>query len=315
MAVVMLLVLAGCGKNNGSLADDPTQAVTPAGSTQAAVTPTSEQTPSPTQEADVRDNLTTQEPTQDPAAQVSPTDEPTPEPTSQETQPTAADPGTDDDPEEKDAETIREYWNDSFLIWLPLFDKGSFESFSSDETHDFIKLSGIKADSVKKYIEKLTGNGFDINRTFTDKNGTPAEGAKEGSFCYFADNDDGWHVSLEYDGDRKTLVIGSGYEDVQNEDVYAQLRNETALAFLPEFTYGEYDSSSQDDDMQYVIFTASEADCRKYIGRIKEAGFTVDADEGDGDGILWYNAADADGHLCEFIYSGGMVKIGCGYDR
>ena len=315
-AIAMIFVLCGCGKKAENETSDPTPTEVSESLTQAAATPVSVLTPTQISDDNEQNGKTTQEPMQEPSQSATPTDTATPDPVSVTPEPTKG--GTEPDdkiPDSKDAETIRGYWKESFLVWLPVFETGSFEGFYSDETHDFIKLGNIKPDAVKEYIETLTVNGFDTNRTYTDKNGNQKDDAGKDSFCYYADNYDGWRVSLDYDKTGEKLVIGSGYEDVQSEDVYTKLRNETALAFLPEFTYGEYDSSGQDDDIQYVIFTAAEEDCRKYIGLIKEAGFTIDADEGDEDGILWYNASDAEGHLCEFIYSGGMVRIGCGTEN
>ncbi|MBO4414743.1 MAG: hypothetical protein J5824_02035 [Lachnospiraceae bacterium] len=236
----------------------------------------------------------------------------TPEPTGMETDNTEDD--DDDDPDENNAETD-EYWEGSFLVWLPRFKKGSFSKFNSDETHDFLTLENVSEESVRKYIKTLTKRGFSIDTAYTDAEGNviaEAEETEERHFIYSAENEDGWSAMLDYDPETRILTIGSGYQMAETTDVYGQLRDETALGLIPEFTYGDFDSSKQDGEMYYAIFSNVTGKYGRYVEQLKKAGFTEDADEGDVDGILWYNAVNEEGYSCEFIYSDGVVRIGCG---
>ena len=138
------------------------------------------------------------------------------------------------------------------------------------------------------------------------------ESLPHGSFLYSASNEDGWRVSLVYDYDKDYYTIGSGYDIPEEQDIYAQLREETLLGLIPEFEYGIFDSSSQDHDMYYVVFSDVDEECAAYIEELKNAGFINDADEGSSDGIIWYNAYDEEDHYCDFIYTDGFVRLGCG---
>ncbi|MCR5332216.1 MAG: hypothetical protein K6E62_13690 [Lachnospiraceae bacterium] len=218
--------------------------------------------------------------------------------------------GTDVDP------VIEEYWTGSFLIWLPQIGKGSFKDFGSDETHDFIILENITEKNVKSYIKKLTKNGFTTDRVYLSENGEvlPDKDDITGGFGYRASNDDGWSAQLAYDPESGTLTVTSGYDIEEEADAYDLLRAETPLGLLPGFTFGTFDSSKQDGEMYYAIFSNVEGDYAGYTELLKEAGFTLEADEGDSDGIIWYYAYNEDGYFCEFNYTDGMARIGCGTD-
>ena len=276
-------------------------------------------TPSPTQPGDVTGTETSPAPT-DVQTEPTPTgkddrdNETTGTPDDGNGQPGEND-ADDDDPDDGDEEdkaVIEGYWNESFLIWLPGITSGKFERFESDETHDYITLSNISAKNVKSYINKLTKGGFSTDAVYTDFDGGVSEFSESTPFRYSAYNKDGWNVQLDYDPDSRVLTIGSGYDAEKDEDEYSTLREETAIGILPEFDYGDFDSSKEEDGIVYCIFSNVDPACEEYVGKLKKAGFTLEADEGSEDGIIWYNASDADGRVCEFIYTEGAARIGCG---
>ncbi|MCR5324642.1 MAG: hypothetical protein K6E85_15405 [Lachnospiraceae bacterium] len=248
---------------------------------------------------------------------TSATSEPT---TSVDADPSGVQENDDDDPDDPDdpdddSEEINEYWEGSFLVWLPRFKKGNFAGFDSDETHDFLTLENVSEKSVRKYIKTLTKQGFSVDAAFTDAEGgmlSGIDGTEDIHFIYSAENEDGWCAKLDYDPETKILTIGSGYAVAETTDVYGKLREETALGLIPEFTYGDFDSSKQEGGMYYAIFTNVTGKYEKYTDQLKKAGFVEEADEGNVDGIIWYNAYDAEGNACEFIYSDGVARIGCG---
>ena len=228
----------------------------------------------------------------------------------------SGDEGNDDDPEEKtdasEQTVIDEYWKNSFLVWLPEPEGGRFAGFDSDETHDRIILEGMTRKKVLKYIEELEESGFICNAVYENASGEPADGPADGEFGFYACNEDGWSARLRFDPSSGRLTIASGYDVDDAQDIYAELRAGTYLGLLPVFTYGTFDSYNQDGDTYYAVFSNVEGDYSAYCGELKEAGFTEDIDEGDSDGIVWYNAVSMDGYVCEYIYTDGIARIGCG---
>ncbi len=221
-------------------------------------------------------------------------------------------PTGDADPDDGDRAVITEHWNESFLIWLPPIGSGSFKRFESDETHDYITLEDISVKNVKEYIEKLTGAGFIEDAGYSDVNGAPSEFSENIPFRYSAYNEDGWNVQLDYDPGKSLLTIGSGYDPDTDDDEYARLREETLIGKLPEFIWGDFDSSKQEGSMIYCIFSNVDPECSEYVESLKAAGFTEEADEGSEDGIIWYIASDGEGLMCDFIYTEGAARCGCG---
>ena len=227
---------------------------------------------------------------------------------------------TEDDNGDADAEKLSEedrlivegYWADSFLAWLPIFEYGKYEDFFSDETHDSIVFTNISINSAKDYIGKLRESGFEADPGFVDDDGIAVEDEPEGSFTYKVSNEDDWKVALRYDHDSSTFTISSGYEEEPEEDVYARLLVETPIGLLPAFDMGSVNSTTVEGDMYYAVFTGVDESCSKYVKKLKKAGFVIDPDEGDSDGIIWYNAENEDGFACEFIYTDGFARIGCG---
>lgn len=210
---------------------------------------------------------------------------------------------------DSDADKIREYWSNSFLVWLPVFEKASYLDTAHDETHDYIMLGDISASDIEHYISDLTGAGFNTGAGYIDH----PDFRFGGSLEYSASNSEGWEAFIDYDDATCIAIIGSGYSEPPS-DGYRELMQNTLLGKLPEFTYGTFDSGMNDGSTQYAIFYDADSDCSVYIDELKDAGFILDADEGNESGIIWYNAERPDGLVCEFIYTGGMVRIGCRND-
>ena len=218
--------------------------------------------------------------------------------------------GTDGHLGDEEQKTVGEYWNNSFLVWLPLFDHGSFNSFYSDETHDYLVFEGINIDMAVDYIRTLNESGFTEDVTCTDGDGEPVEGLPGRSFTYSACNGDGWRVRLIYDYNRDYYTICSGYDPESDTDKYADLMENTPIGLLPEFRYGVLDSSGIDKNMYYAVFSDTEIECSAYTEQLKEAGFVFETDEGDSDGIIWFNGYDEAGNYCDFVYTDGFVRLG-----
>ena len=327
-AILAAITLAGCGKKPK---DPVITAVTPTAMGEISPTdPAQKQTdPSPTVSADEYTVTAHPIPTEgaegskqgeDPEGEATPTpadniatgSEP---PENTVTKEAEGQNSSDSEKTESEADpVIAGYWAESFLVWLPRFDGGTFKEFDSDETHDHITIKNVSKKDIERYIAKLTESGFTIDTEYLSKDGSIIEDPDKikGAFSYRAYNEDGWSAALSYDSKKDTVRISSGYDIIENTDAYDNLRVETPLGLLPEFTYGTFDSSKQEDEMYYAVFSNVSGDYNGYTELLKDAGFTVEADEGDSDGIIWYYAYNEDGYFCEFNYTDGMARIGCG---
>ncbi|MCR5685859.1 MAG: hypothetical protein K6G81_10655 [Lachnospiraceae bacterium] len=214
------------------------------------------------------------------------------------------------DTDTKVSAAVKEYWLNSFLVWLPLFEKGSFIDTNHDETHDYIMLGNISDSDLEQYIGLLTDSGFNTTAGYLE----PSDFRFGGTLEYTASNQDGWEAFIDYDSAGKTAIIGSGYHSV-HADGYQKLIDTTLLGLIPRFTYGIFDSGRFEDDTQYAVFYDAAPGCAAYIDELKAAGFTLEADEGNESDIIWYNAASPAGLACEFIYTDGMVRIGCRHEQ
>ena len=325
LTALIAVAAAGCSSNKET-PDITAVTVTPtqAGSVSSEITP-SQGSSSEDVSRNGNEGTGTPSPTQgtDPDVSASPTPSTEPDPPSPTEKPddntlTGIPDDEDDrdltpDPvDSSDKAVIEEYWNDSFLIWLPMIDSGRFKRFESDETHDYITLEDITVKTVKNYIKNLSRNGFSEDAGYSDVNGNPIEFDEDKPFRYSAYNNDGWNVQLDYDPDSRNMTISSGYDSDKDDDEYGTLKAETLIGKLPDFTWGDFDSSKQEGSMVYCIFSNVDPECSDYVKSLKKAGFTEEADEGNEDGIVWYIASNAEGLMCEFIYTEGAARIGCG---
>lgn len=254
---------------------------------------------------DVTPGLTTEtEPTKTPVTEApTPTQEAvTPEPTPSLT------PTPEPEPTAVDDERLV-WWNDTFLIWLPMFEKGVFFEHSAADTFDYISFTGVSTDDVTEYIEALDAAGLNVNADYGNENG---------KLWYYAGNSENWQVTLDYmDG---ILKIGSGFFAEDEEDVDAQterLWHETMLAYIPKYSAGSFeyaDESAVEGGYTYITYSdVSMQDARDYAETLRALGYIYDEDSGDVDGVIWYMAMNEDAISCYMAYEDGIMILGCGY--
>lgn len=194
-------------------------------------------------------------------------------------------------------------WQETFLVWIPEFTGGIYHGFSAEETFDRASFAGVEPDEVLAYIAELEAAGF-VNGAKSDSHAS--------RIAYSALNADNWAVEVDF-GEGQ-LKIGSGYypDDAGSEERLEHIWTVTALADLPEFTAGTFasDGENSDGSAYHAIFEdVAEDDVRAYTVLLAEAGYIVDADEGDADGFIWYSAENADGGFCDLTYYDGILKI------
>lgn len=196
-------------------------------------------------------------------------------------------------------EEIREL---TFLKWIPSFEGGRYIGHDAADTFDYAHFDGTTKDEVLRYIEELQENGFTYE-VDTRESGDSIE--------YVASNYDSWSTYVSYaDG---TVTIGSGFFEKEiSEEV--SVFDSTMLAYLPVFEEGIIESCGQDtNEADYVVFTDVEAgSVRKYLDEVKLLGFTVDVDEGDSDGIIWFYGMNSEYTFCDITYYDRVMKISCG---
>lgn len=201
-----------------------------------------------------------------------------------------------------------DYWDDSFLVWVPAFSDGTFSGQDAKGTYDFAIFSNVTASQAEGYVNKCKSAGF--NNVLSSTNG-------DGSLFFKAKNSSDWCVSIEFKNG--SLTIGSGFDDsvTDTNEVVRSLYNETMLQYIPAFSAGNYESNEKTDDeseFSYIYFSGvKENDVRNYINELKNAGYIYSPDEGDSDGIIWYMALNEEVFSCYVAYDNGIIKIGCGY--
>ncbi len=194
-------------------------------------------------------------------------------------------------------------WDETFLFRVPEFQKGRYTGYTPEDTFDIAHFSGVSSTDVLQYIKEAQNAGF-INDVQIQE--------RESRIDYRAADEDRWIIDLKYsDGE---LSIASGYveEKVENENKAADIWAKTLLAKLPMFTAGDFTEGRKDGEgaSYCAIFDNAPAETvRAYISEVRSAGFDIDPDEGDSDGIIWYSAQNADGITCSIIYHDGAVKV------
>lgn len=303
---------AACGKKDNNTGSNGTGSSTVTATSTPVPTqePVKEVTPDP-----VTPSAAPVEPTELPSTSpdvtVIPDDTDAPTPTPIAANPTDIPPTPT--PSVRDTTAERdEYWNLTYLIWLPEFTAGSFDSKSSDDTFDYATFSDVSSSDVDNYKEHLKENGF--TNILRDE-------SLDDTYLYMAGNADDWLVRLTYtDGQ---LTIGSGFEDSEEPDSDEAARNliwsSTILEYVPLFESGIYTGFETEEDdtiFCYAFFNnVTENEVRNYIAGLKEAGYIYGIDEGDSDGIIWFMAINEDRLNCYVAYDNSIVKIGCGYEE
>ena len=196
-------------------------------------------------------------------------------------------------------------WNDTFLSRIPEFTYGMYSGYTAEETFDRAAFAGTKMSEVREYIAALTEAGFVNN----------VEAAEhESSIIFTASDANNWIVELEYS--EGLLSVGSGYrsEDRSSGEYVSNVWLTTLLSNLPVFEAGNFgsDAAGSDGSHNIVYENVTDEDIRLYIEAVKEAGFTLDPDEGDSDGFIWYMAENEHETLCSITFYDGVVRISAG---
>ena len=208
--------------------------------------------------------------------------------------------------QERDRFDRSEYWERSFLVWLPMFDRGTFSGQDSAGTFDYAVFTEVTYEDVTDYISKLKSSGFSNVST---------EQVSGDTVNYEATNDNSWQVKLKFSDNN--LVLGSGFEDSEiKEDKAEKMFTSTMLQYLPRFDKGTYSSSeSLSDSTMYakIIYTdVTRDEASEYIELVKNAGYIYGTDEGNDGESLWYIALNEESFECHIEFSGHELMIGCG---
>lgn len=203
---------------------------------------------------------------------------------------------------EGDKASRAEIWDLTWLKWLPLYTDGVFDSNSAADTFDYACFTDVSRDAVISYIDELIAQGYAPGSGFT---------ADGDVIDFVATNSEGWSACVELAEGR--LTISSGYYEEEAADLSSVFSN-TMLANLPAFEAGEMDSIGQESSgADYVVFNAvSENDVRDYLNSVRSLGFTLDVDEGDIDGIIWFYGVNSEDFYCDITYYDFVIKIICG---
>ena len=307
LSVFILALVCSCTKKEDTGSNTKNNTVTENAGTS---TPAPDNDKSAVQEPsgkDVTASPDVSEPTDIPDVTVSPevTDTPTLTDESPSTEP-GPETVTADPEQKRDRFDRSEYWEKSYLIWLPSFSSGVFSGQDSKGTFDYATFSEVTEEEAKNYIEALKAAGFTdvLSEDHTD------------SLIFEAVNSKSWQVKLKYTDN--TLILGSGFEDREvKEDKAESMYSTTMLQYLPKFTKGTYLSSdTQNDSSMYsrIIYTGvTKEDALEYINEVKAKGYIYGVDEGDLSDSIWYIALNEESFECRVEFSGNEILIGCGY--
>lgn len=292
-------LLAACETNSGNNNTTPTPASTTDVKNETTKQPDSTQAVTPADNGSKNDTTPTADPVPSPDAT---TPDVSPSPTSEaDVSPTAAEAAS------KDAFNRKEFWANSYLVWLPAFEAGTAVSKNSTGgTYDYITISDVTAEDITSYISALKKSGFTENTSESNSNGV---------ISFSADNYNSWNAVVSYDG--SSLVIGSGFreKDSSKNEAEEKAYKTTLLQYIPRFENGSFSrySTSDDETMNtYAIYeNVSSESVSAYIGLLKNAGYIYGVDEGDDGSVLWYIALNEENFECSVEFDGSIVKIGC----
>ena len=245
----------------------------------------------------------------DPETQGNSTSDPGAENTvTPDAQPTITDPLPTPTPANTNAEPDRnEYWEKTFLVWLPMFPYGQLSKIDYAGTYDYATFTDISSQNIRDYVATLKGAGFTH---------ISVENYSDSAISFIATNDKSWEVRVSFT--ETILVLGSGFNDTDSgdEDKAEKLFSTTMLQYMPKFTDGTYISSeTRSDESMFasVVYTdVTEAEALSYIEKVKDKGYIYVEDEGNQDGTIWYMAINDERFECHVEFSGSEIKIGCG---
>ncbi|MBR4341858.1 MAG: hypothetical protein IKP88_03950 [Lachnospiraceae bacterium] len=230
----------------------------------------------------------------------------TPEPTSEEVSPTDS-PSPTSDQSLRDSFNRKEYWQMSFLVWVPYFEQGVFSGQKSEGTYDFALFSEVSESDVAFYIESLKKSGYTTD--ISDKR-------SGGSIYFSAYNSNSWNVTIVFTD--SSLEIGSGFSDKDSDgdETLNKLYSTTMLQYIPKFENGTFIGSETKNDSSmytYALYSNVSSDTvSSYIGKLKDAGYIYAIDESYETGSTWFIALNEERFECHLEYDGSTLKIGCG---
>ncbi|MBR0231218.1 MAG: hypothetical protein IJQ53_03225 [Clostridia bacterium] len=206
---------------------------------------------------------------------------------------------------------------------------------SSNDEHGFTAVfTDVSYEDAKAYAAKLRAAGF--NADIDER-----ELKDEGMYSYEASNSEGIRASLMYaktsDSNAScSLSVGKVESDYSfgddpwgdeswweesldlNVDFSDTWPTGGIAAKLPKANFGTgYEVETDEYGTDILISGATEANFKAYAQQLKNAGFTVEADEGEEDGVLYYEANDADGFYAYVAYAPkeGLIEIGIEADE
>ena len=297
------------GDTNSGSENTGSEGTKPEGSATTPTTPASDTKPGDNNgsgqnvsEPENPQNITsTPEPTASPTESVP---EITETPTPTEDAPTAT--PTPTEKPSRDSFNRQEYWQMTFLVWLPYFENGTFSGQNSEGTYDYATFSDITENDVSAYIDSLKKSGFT----------TDISEKREGGSIYFsAYNYNSWNATVSFTG--SSLTIGSGFKDKESGDENLnKLYSTTMLQYIPIFNEGTFTGSDIKNDgtmyaYAYYSNVSSEA-VISYIEKLKNAGYVYAIDENYDSGSTWFFALNEVSFECHVEYDGNTLKIGCG---
>ena len=258
-------------------------------------------TPAPSAEPDV---TATAAPT--PSPELTETTTPTPDETASPQPTEASSPTPTEAVLSRDAFDRQEYWQMSFLIWLPYFEGGTFTAQNSEGTYDYATFTDVNEDMIKSYISSLKKSGFTVDTE---------EKSSDGVINFSAYNYNSWNATVLFNG--STLTIGSGFTDKENNDdeTINKLYTATTLQYLPKFESGTFAGSEIQNDPSLYTYAfygnVSKDAVNAYIQKLKDAGYIYAVDENYESSSTWYFALNDERFECRLEYDGSSVKIGC----
>jgi len=195
-------------------------------------------------------------------------------------------------------------WSNSFLLFLPRFTAGEEENRVSEETFDHIIIGGVDSKrTIEDYVEEVKAAGFNVDADYVDHNG---------EIDFHAYNKDGWYVIVDYDIGTSKVDIACGFFDEKEEKTPASYFDEEILSVVPMPEAGTLSSGRADKESPYALYEeCTLEDAKEYAKALVKAGFDKEVEEGEADGVYWYNAEGPDGIVCDMQYADGMIVIIC----
>lgn len=191
---------------------------------------------------------------------------------------------------------------ETFLAKVPGFNYGSFERYYSEQYFDYAVYGKVSLREASFYISVLKANGFDSDVMLLET---------EDRRIYYATNAGNLSVRLEYENGELTLGVGWYTAENVLPNALSTAFENSELKYLPAFTEGSFVRLNESGKTAYIVIRyAGEDYVRLYIDMLKGTGFVNAQDSGEENGIIWYNASDSSGRVCDLIWFEGVLKLG-----